>query len=62
MHVGLRCASGVGVTASVCCGLLQSLMIIVIACVLGIRPAYMEYATLFVTTLSLLITTFSHAH
>ena len=28
----LRCASGVGVTALNCCGLLQSLMIIVIAC------------------------------
>ena len=53
MHVWLRCASGVGVTASVCCGLLQLTMVIVIACHSGIRPAYKVYATLFVITLSL---------
>ena len=32
MHEWLRFASGVGVTTLDCCGLLQRLMIIVIAC------------------------------
>ena len=48
----MRSAGGAGVTALNCCGLLQSLIIIVIACHWGIRLAYNRYATRFVITLS----------